>query len=241
MRDAGLRLAHVLQGLVCEVKVGIPTKTLDNECRRLIKEVGGKPAFLGYTPAGSKEPYPAALCVSVNDVVVHGVPGDYRIGDGDLVKIDIGLLYKGFYVDAATTVPVGSISEEARRLLRATEEALRLAVFEAREGNALGDIGATVQRHIESHGLSVIRDLCGHGIGRKLHEDPPVFNFGKRGEGIKLKAGMVLAIEPMVSAGSGEIIQRQDGSFATKDGSLSAHFEHTVAITSKDPIILTSI
>ena len=245
MAEAGHRLAKILAILKNETKAGIPTEYLEKRTRVLIKEAGAEAAFLNYEPAASSKPYPAALCVSVNDTVVHGLPSNYVLKEGDLVKLDLGLKYGGFYVDAALTVGLEKISDKARRLLQVTERALELAISHARPGKRLGDIGQAVQNFVERNKFSVLKTLTGHGIGKSLHEEPTVLNFGKRGSGAKLEAGMVLAIEPMVSASpppQGEkVIQKEDDSFATSDGSLSAHFEHTVAITETDPRILTKI
>jgi methionyl aminopeptidase len=199
----------------------------------LIREAGALPAFLGY------EGFPAALCVSVNEVIVHGVPGKQVLKEGDIVGLDLGIKYKGLITDMAVTLPVGEISSEARRLISAARGALESAIGQARPKNRVGDIGFVVQKYVESLGFGVIRELIGHGVGYSVHEEPEIPNFGRRGDGPELKPGMVLAIEPMVSAGDWHIKQRPDGSFATRDGSLAAHFEHTVAITGTGAEILT--
>lgn len=239
MAEGGRRLAAVLQELTEAVKPGIKTIFLEGLSRKLIKERDAKPAFLGYRSAGSREPYPYALCVSINDVVVHGQPSDRLIQDGDLVKLDLGLKYQGLYVDSAITVLAGNVSREAKKLTVVTKEALQKGVEQVRPGKTVGDIGHAIQKHIEKNGFSVIRSLVGHGIGRELHESPQVLNFGKSGDGEELRVGMVLAIEPMVAAGGGATRQLRDESFVTADGSLAAHFEHTVAITERGPRILT--
>jgi len=245
MAEAGHRLAKILATLKSETKAGIATKYLEKRTRVLIKESGAEPAFLNYRPTASSKPYPAALCVSVNDTVVHGLPSNYVLKEGDLVKLDLGLKYRGFYVDAALTVGLEKISEKARRLLQVTERALELAVAHCYLGKRLGDIGQVIQNFVERNKFSIIKTLTGHGIGRSLHEEPTVLNFGSRGSGAKLEVGMVLAIEPMVSSSpppKGEkVIQKEDDSFITTDGSLAAHFEHTVAITEAGPRILTKI
>lgn len=241
MAEAGRRLAKILTTLKREVRAGVTTAELDQRAAKMIKEAGCTPAFLGYRPQGARKAYPATLCVSINDVVVHGVPSQYLVRDGDLVKLDLGLVYEGFYVDAAVTIGVGSISSRARKLIAVTREALERGIREARPGKHVGDIGWAIEQFVMRQGLSVVHALTGHGIGRKLHEEPHVPNFGKRGEGIELVAGMVLAIEPMLSAGLGGVYQLTDESYATRDGSLSAHFEHTVAITEKRPRVLTKI
>lgn len=241
MAEGGRRLARILKTLKGEVRAGVRTSNLDRHALELIREVDCKPAFLGYRPHGVKKPYPATMCVSVNDGVVHCVPSEYVVKEGDVVALDIGLIYKGFYSDAALTVGVGKISEKAKRLIAVTEEALNWAIRVARPGNRIGDIGYAIHCYVEEHGFSVVQSLTGHGIGRELHEEPAVYNFGKRGTGEKLEVGMVLAIEPMVAAGSGKVKQLKDDSFVTADGSLAAHFEHTVAITEKGPEVLTKL
>jgi methionyl aminopeptidase len=195
-----------------------------------------KPAFKGY------KGYPFALCTSVNGEVVHGMPSDRPLVLGDILSLDFGVNYKGFYGDAAITVPVGAVSDKAKRLLDVTEAGLNDAIQQARAGNRLGDISSAVQKRVESSGFSVVRDFVGHGIGRNLHEDPQIPNYGIQGRGIELKPGMVLAIEPMVNEGSYEVKVLSDGwTVVTKDGKLSAHFEHSVAVTENGPDILSRI
>lgn len=239
MREAGVRLARVIKALKPEIKAGVKTIDLDRKALELIKAEGCKPAFLGYQPGGAEAPFPFTVCASVNETVVHGLPSDYEIKDGDLVKIDLGLIHEGFYSDSAITVGVGDISAEEKKLIKVTEEALWKGIKECIPGNTLGDIGYAIGTHAEKFGFGVIRDLVGHGIGTALHEDPHVFNFGKPGHGQELVEGMVLAIEPMISLGGWKIRQKPDDSFVTADGSKAAHFEHTVAITSKGPKVLT--
>lgn len=241
MAEAGRRLARILRTLASETREGATPRFLDDRSRALIKEAESRPAFLNYKPAGSTKPFPAALCVSVNDVIVHGVPSDDAFKKGDIVKLDLGLVYGGFYADAALTIGIGDISPEAQKLIKTAEQALRGGIEQARAGKTLGDIGWAIERLVHSRGFSVVESLSGHGIGKELHEEPSVLNVGQKGKGRKLGVGMVIAIEPMISAGSSGIIQRKDDSFATKDGSLSAHFEHTVAITEHGPRILTEI
>lgn len=240
MAEAGRRLGAILRTLVSGVRPGVETRTMDARSRELIAGAGCAPAFLGYEPHGAKRPYPAALCTSVNEVVVHGVPSAYLLRGGDVLKLDLGLVYKGWYSDAAVTVLVGSGSEDAQKLIRVTEEALRRGIRAARPGNTVGDIGHAVQSYVEAEGFSVVRTLTGHGVGRSLHEDPMVPNYGKQGAGEKLVPGMVIAIEPMISAGGFRVKQLKDDSYATSDGSLSAHFEHTVAITARGSRVLTA-
>lgn len=239
MREAGKRLAKVVKTLKSEVKEGVTTLELDKLARELIEAEGGKPSFLGYKPHGADVPFPYTLCSSVNDVVVHGLPSEYKIQNGDLVKIDLGLILEGFHSDTAITIGVGEITKEEKKLIRVTEEALWKGIELCRPGKTLGDLGAYMGAHIEKNGFGIVRDLVGHGIGKSLHEDPHVFNFGTPGYGEELREGMVLALEPMVTMGGWKIRQRPDDSFVTADGSKAAHFEHTVAITNKGPQVLT--
>jgi methionyl aminopeptidase len=239
MAEGGRLLGRVLEALRKETKVGVQTKDLDRLARDLIIASGAKPAFLNYRPHGARHAYPWTLCVSLNDVVVHGQPSDYAIRDGDLVSLDLGLKHKGYYLDAAITVGVGNVSKAAQKLLVATKDALTAGIKEAKPGKTLGDIGHAVEAVVKKNGFAVVEDLVGHGIGRELHEDPAVLNFGRKGEGDWLEEGMVIAIEPMVAADRGAIRTQKDESYATRDGSLAAHFEHTVAITKHGPRILT--
>lgn len=227
LMDQANRVVHqVLEAVGNRIAPGVTPRELDRLADQVIRSAGGVPAFLNYRG------YPATLCISVNDVIVHGIPNDVPLVDGDIVGIDCGVLYKGYYGDAARTFAVGRIDEEARRLLQVTEEALNLAVQQVKPGARLSDIGHAVQRHAESHGYSVVREFSGHGIGTSLHEDPQVPNFGNPGRGPKLRPGLVLAIEPMVNAGSSGVRVDADGWTArTEDGSLSAHFEFSVAVT----------
>lgn len=227
LMDQANRIVHkVLDEVGKLMAPGITSRDLDRLAERVIREAGGVPAFLHYRG------YPATLCISVNDVIVHGIPGDVPLREGDIVGIDCGVLYKGYYGDAARTFAVGEVGEAARKLLRVTEEALNLAVAQVRPGARLQDIGSAVQRHAESHGYSVVREFTGHGIGTSLHEDPQVPNFGTPGKGPRLRSGMVLAIEPMINAGRSDVKMDADGWTArTEDGSLSAHFEFSVAVT----------
>jgi len=234
LMDQANRIVHqVLEEVGELIAPGVTARELDRLAERVIRGAGGVPAFLHYRG------YPATLCISVDDVIVHGIPNDIPLKQGQIVGIDCGVLYKGYYGDAARTFAVGSVDEGAERLLKVTEEALRLAVQQVRPGGRLSDIGHAVQRHAESHGFSVVREFSGHGIGTSLHEDPQVPNFGSPGKGPKLKPGMVLAIEPMVNAGSSGVKMDADGWTArTADGSLSAHFEFSVAITEAGPLVL---
>lgn len=234
MAEGGKILATVLKEIAKMVKPGITTLELDRAAEALILKYGAKPAFKGY------QKFPYSLCASVNENIVHGYPSDKLLKEGDIVGLDLGVLYKGYNTDSAITVPVGDISFEAKRLLKVTEKALRLGIKKVRAGITTEDIGNTIQRFVEDQGFGVVRDLYGHGIGKKVHEEPLVPNFGKRHEGIELKEGMVICIEPMVTAGNYEMKRSDDGyGYATRDGSLSAHFEHTIAITKDGARILT--
>lgn len=242
LEAGGRRHADILRSLKDMIAPGVSTLILEEEALRLIKEKGDKPAFLGYTPAGANRPYPAALCVSINDEIVHGIPNEAEriLKDGDIVSLDLGLIHKDFITDAAITVPVGAVDDEARKLIQIAEEALRRGIEQAKPGNTVGDIGAAVSAAVAGTGFSLAEDLAGHGVGYKVHEDPYVPNTGRKGDGEKLVPGMVIAIEPMVNAGRGAIRLDKDGyTIRTKDGSRSAHFEHTVAITETGNIILT--
>jgi methionyl aminopeptidase len=235
MRLSGRILRQVHQAVEAAVKPGATTMDLERVAEAKIKELGGKPAFKGYND------YPACLCTSVNNEVIHGIPSAKKVlQDGDIVSVDCGVILDGYYSDAAMTYPVGRISPEARKLLDVTQASLEQAIKEAQVGSTVGDIGAAVQELCEAEGFGVVRDFVGHGIGKSMHEDPQVPNYGKRGKGTKLKVGMVIAIEPMINAGSADVKVLKDGWTAvTVDGSVSAHFEHTVAITKDGPKILT--
>ena len=237
MAKGGKILAKILNVLKKEVRVGLTTLELEKKAKELMKSYGVKPAFLGY------EGYPAVLCTSVNDVVVHELPSNRRVlRDGDIVSLDFGIKYQGFFTDMAITVPVGNISEEAKRLIMVTKKALKRAIKKTRPGNTVGDIGNTIQRYVEKQGFYIVRDLCGHGIGKNLHEEPQILNYGKRHKGVKLQEGMVICIEPMVAIGTSQIRRAKDGyGFATKDGSLSAHFEHMIAVTKTGHRVLTEL
>ena len=234
IRQGGRILSSVLKELEKIAKPGITTLELDRAAEALILSAGAKPGFKGY------DGFPYSLCASVNENVVHGLPSNYVIKDGDVLKLDLGVLYKGYNTDSALTVAVGNVSFEAKRLINVTKKSLRLGIKKAKVGNTIGDIGNTVQRFVEDQGFGVVRELCGHGIGKDLHEDPKIPNYGKRQSGERLAEGMVICIEPMVTAGDYNIKPSKDGyGYATKDGSQSAHFEHTIAITKKGARILT--
>lgn len=234
LMDEANRIVHkVLDGIAERLEPGVTTLALDRWAEESIRQAGGAPAFLKYRG------FPATLCTAINDVIVHGIPDDKPLVEGDIVGFDCGVLYKGYYGDAARTYAVGNISGEARRLLRVTRESLDLAAENVRLGRRLSDIGSTVQRHVEAAGFSVVREFVGHGVGASLHEEPQVQNFGRPGSGLRLKRGLVLAIEPMVNAGNRDVKLDKDGWTArTSDGSLSAHFEYSVAVTEAGPWIL---
>jgi len=235
MRDAGRIVSEILDALQTAVAPGITTWDLDGIAEDLIFRKGAKPAFKGYLG------FPCCLCASVNQEVIHGIPSKKKkLAEGDLIKLDFGVVYKGFYGDSARTVPVGRISDEAQRLIEATRESLHQGIAAVQVGNRIGDIGYAVQTLVEKRGFSVVRDFVGHGIGKKLHEQPQVPNFGERGTGMKLRPGMVLAIEPMVNAGTHKVeILDDDWTAVTLDRKLSAHFEHTVVVTENGPEVLT--
>jgi methionyl aminopeptidase len=234
MRRSGKITAKTLTRLIEAAKPGVTTQDLDRIAEESIREMGGVPTFKGYNG------YPASICTSVNDQVVHGIPGRYVLREGDLLSIDIGTTLEGYVSDSAITVALGKVSAVARRLLRVTQECLMLAIAQMQVGHRLGDIGAAVQQHAERNGFGVVRDLVGHGIGTKMHEEPQVPNYGKAGSGIELRKGLVLAVEPMITQGSWHVRTLDDGwTVVTQDGKLAAHFEHTIALTDGGPRILT--
>lgn len=234
MRQAGSILAAALKKVRLAAKAGIETAQLDKVARKEIIGLGGYPAFKGYRG------YPANICVSINEEVVHGIPSKRKIRPGDIVSVDIGVKFGEYFADAAVTIAVGNISDEAKRLMDATEKALYIGIENAQPGKRISDISGAIQEYVESRGFSVVRALVGHGIGTKIHEEPEVPNYGRRGIGPRIEPGMALAIEPMVNAGTFEVETLEDGwTTVTKDRKLSAHFEHTVAITEDGPEILT--
>jgi methionyl aminopeptidase len=234
MAAAGSIQARCLRMLRSKCRPGVTTAELDEAAERFITSQGAEPSFLGYRG------FPGSICASPNSMVVHGIPGDYELRRGDVISLDVGVTEDGWVADAAITVPVGEVTPEARKLLATTEAALHDGIEQARPGNHLGDISHAIQRRVESDGLSIIRSLVGHGVGRDMHEDPQVPNYGEPGRGPELEAGMVLAIEPMVNAGGAEVRLGEDGwAVYSADGSLTAHFEFTVAITPDGPRILT--
>ena len=242
LRIGGPITADILRKVAEKVAPGVTTKMLDGLAYALILDAGCKPAFLQYKPAGADRPFPATLCVSVNDEVVHGIPGSRVLKAGDIVVIDLGVNYEGVFLDHAVTVPVGAIAGKDAELLAVTEEALRLAIEAIDHGGprTVGDIGHAVQSYVKEFRLTVVRDLSGHGVGRAIHEDPYIPNYGKKGKGEKLLPGMVIAIEPIISRGTEELVLHNDGyTLSTADGSRSAHFEHTVLITEEGVEVLT--
>ena len=236
MRQAGRITAMVLERLRLQVRPGMKTKELDVIAARELERLGAKPSFKGY------QGFPANLCVSVNDEIVHGIPGERILAEGDIVSLDIGAFFMGFHGDAAVTVAVGKTSPQAKQLVAATEGALKAGIAAARPGARLGDISAAIQHYVEARGYSVVREYTGHGIGREMHEEPQIPNFGLAGMGPVLQKGMTLALEPMVNAGGWHTRLGDDRwTVLTADGSLSAHFEHTIAITEGEPEVLTTL
>ena len=234
MRKAGRVVAEMLQACADAARPGLTTNDLDKVARGVLAKRKAKSNFLGY------HGYPAVICTSPNSVIVHGIPGDYRLEEGDIISIDCGAIIDGWHGDAARTIPVGEISEEARKLITVTEESLWAGIQHVRSGARLTDIGHAVQTVAEGAGFAVVREYVGHGIGRAMHEEPQVPNYGEPGKGIKLKVGHVLAVEPMVNLGSCETQLNDDGwTVITADGSLSAHFEHSIAVTDDGPDVLT--
>jgi len=243
IRESSRIVAEVLQTLREFIRPGITTWALNKKAEEVIKKRKARAAFKGYKPSFGSGAYPAALCVSINEEVIHGIPSTRRvIKEGDIVSMDVGVCYKGYYGDGATTVAVGKVEDRVKELLKVAEKALYRGIEAARVGNRVGDISFAVQSHVESHGFSVIREFVGHGVGKRIHEEPPVPNFGEPGRGPLLKEGMTIAIEPMVAMGSGEVRIKEDGWTAvTVDGSWAAHFEHTIAVLEEGPRILTEL
>src|SRR3989344_2320980 len=242
LREGGKRLAAILRALADEVKPGVKASFINDRAEELIRAGGDLPVFLGYQPDLATRPYPATLCVSVNDEIVHGIPNEKEkmFKEGDIVGLDIGLSREGMIVDTALTVPVGKIDDAARKLLNVTKESLAVGIKAARGGAKVGDIGAAVEAYVKPHGYGIVRELAGHGVGYAVHEEPYVPNFVKKNTGAVLKPGMVIAIEPMLNEGTADVILEDDGyTFRTKDGKRSAHFEHTILITDGAPEILT--
>lgn len=243
LRESGKRLARILQALKVAIKPGISTKDLDTLAEKLIRLGGDEPPFLNYTPHGARIPFPASLCVSLNDEVVHGIPSESRIiKDGDVVSIDLGLTHNGMVTDAALTVTLGKVSPDIEKLVKETERSLYEGIKVARGGGHIGDIGAAIERVANAHHYGIVREFGGHGVGHKVHEDPYVPNYGKKSTGPILKPGMVLALEPMFMLGGDAIRLMPDGyTIVTKDGSIAAHCEHTIVITPTGAEILTQL
>ncbi len=241
--EGGKRLAAVLEALRAKAAPGVTTEELDDLAERLIRDGGDGPCFLGYTPEGAGRPYPATLCVSINDEIVHGIPNESvkTLKEGDIVGLDLGLAHNGIIVDAAITVPIGNVDEGSKKLMRATEAALAAGIGAAVPGNHIGDISNAIQKEIEDAGFSVVKELGGHGVGERVHEEPFIPNYGRAGSGELLVEGMVLALEPISSAGKAAVILAPDGyTFRTKDGSRSAHFEHTILLEASGARIITA-
>ncbi|MBP1682501.1 MAG: map [Ignavibacteriaceae bacterium] len=239
IRESCRIVAETLRLAKSNVRVGVTTNELDRIAEDYIRSNDAIPAFKGYSQGGLPG-FPGSICTSINDAVVHGIPGQTKLEEGDIISLDVGVLKNNYYGDAALTVAVGNISDEKKLLLEVTEKSLQLGIEQAKSGNRVHDISAAVQDYVEQNGFSIVRDLCGHGVGKFLHEDPAVPNFGKRGTGAKLKKGMTIAIEPMVNAGRYEVITSPDGwTVMTADASPSAHFEHTILILDNSPEILT--
>lgn len=243
MREGGKKHARILRELAALVKPGISSQMLEDKARALIAREGGTAAFLGYKPYGAQKPFPAALCVSINDEVVHGIPNGTHakiLKNGDIVSLDLGFSYKGLITDAAVTVAVGKIDAVSKKLLAVTDEALYAGIKKAKAGKTTGDIGATIFTIGKKAGFGIVEELAGHGVGRYVHEDPYVPNFGMKGDGEILLAGMTVAIEPMFNLGTKDIVLERDGyTYRTADRKRSAHFEHTILITEKGAEILT--
>ena len=236
MRQAGRIVAEILEEVKNKIKVGMKTKELDAIAAAGLKRLGAKPSFLGYRG------FPANLCVSINEEIVHGIPGERIVKEGDIVSLDMGAIYKGYQGDAAVSVIAGNGSRQAKDLLDTTRDALAAGIAAARSGGRLGDISAAIQHYAESRGYSVVREYTGHGIGKSLHEDPKVPNFGRAGDGLELKKGMTLALEPMINTGDWHTrVGKDHWVVLAADGGLSAHFEHTIAITDGEPEVLTAI
>lgn len=239
IREAGRRLGEVVAKVSARVAPGVTTNELDDYAEALIAEMGDAPAFKNYQPEGAAYPFPCTLCVSVNDQIVHGIATDYVLQDGDIISIDCGLKHNGVFVDHAVTVAVGTISKKTQKLLNDTKESLRLAIDKAQPGNKTGDIGNAVEKFVAGR-YGIVKGLAGHGVGRYIHEDPFIPNYGKAGTGAVLKPGMVIAIEPMLTLGADDfVVEDDDWTLSTSDGTLSAHFEHTIIITENGPEIVT--
>lgn len=244
LREGGKRLARILAAISAHVRPGVRTDELDTLARKLIEEGGDTPSLLGYHPSFAARPYPSTMCISVNDEVVHGIPSEnpIELKEGDIVGFDLVMQHKGLHTDMAVTVPVGEVDETAQKLIAVTREALARGILAARAGNHIGDIAHAIESYAHEHGFSVVEDLGGHGVGRAVHEEPHVPNFGRPGTGPELISGMVLALEPMLNEGTKEVTLDDDGyTFRTADGKRSTHFEHTILITEGDAEIITKV
>jgi methionyl aminopeptidase len=242
LREGGRRLAELLALLESEAKPGVTSLELEKISLNFIEKNGDKPAFLGYKGKYDKHGYPASICFSVNDEVVHGEPtiNPRTLKEGDIVSLDAGIIHKGLYTDSAVTVPVGKVTKEAEKLMKVTKTSLQKGIEAARPGNSVGDIGYAIEKYVKPYGYGIIRELAGHGVGHAVHEEPFVPNYGKAHTGARLEPGLVIAIEPMLNAGTEKIFLAPDGfTYKTADGKLSSHFEHTVAITENGPQVLT--
>ncbi len=237
--QSGKILSGILKTLEKKAVPGVNILELEQIARKMAKDAGARPSFLGYQPEGADKPYPAAICASVNEVVVHGIPTDYILRSGDVIKIDMGIVYEGMCTDSAVTVGIGKTSPEARKLIASTKKALEEAILAVKRGHHIGDIGYAVEKRAKKDGFKILKGLTGHGVGYEVHEDPVVLNYGKKGTGPEIKEGMVIAIEPMFSVSTEQIIQNKDESYSSADGSLTAQFEHTVAVTKNGVIVLT--
>ncbi len=236
MAENGKILASIMEELKKRVEPGISTQELNRVAETLILNSEGKPSFKEYNG------FPATLCTSINEEIVHGVPCKRKLKNGDILSLDLGMKRKGFHVDMAITLPVGEVDPEVKRLVRITKKVLKIGIKKTKIGNTINDIGNTIQRYVESQGFNVVRDLCGHGIGKELHEEPKILNYGKRHTGFKIKQGMVFCLEPMVTMGDWKIKKTKDGfGYETTDGSLSAHFEHTIVVTKHGVKVLTEM
>jgi len=236
MAEGGQILAKIMRELEKKVKPGIKTSELNRVAEALILKSGGKCSFKGY------DNFPACLCTSINEEIVHVAPSERILKEGDIISLDLGILYEGFHTDMAITVPVGKVAPEVQRLIRITKKALKRGIKKVRPGNTFGDIGNTIQRYVEDQGFGIVRDLCGHGIGREIHEDPKILNYGKRHTGLDIEEGMVLCLEPMITVGNWKLKKTEDVfGYKTADSSLSCHFEHTMAVTKDGCRILTQL
>jgi methionyl aminopeptidase len=242
LKEGGRILASVLSQVASAARVGVATIELDALADKLIKQSGGTPSFKNYKTVEDKIPFPFSLCVSINNEIVHGMPGERALKNNDLLSLDLGLKFKDLYTDMAITVPIGKASDEIMHIINTAKNSLGVGVSAVKDGAAIGDIGFAIQSYVERNSFGVIRKLVGHGLGHKPHEDPEIPNFGKKGSGLRLREGMILAIEPMITAGSYDIVLDDDlWTWKTKDGSLTAHFEHTIIVTKTGAEIITKV